>query len=50
MGDKWGKKILLLKQFHEKARSKTPRCRELHVSHSSEISNVGLRHRDGLKG
>ena len=40
--------LLLLKQFHEKFRSKIPRYREL--SHSSEMQNNALMHRGGLKG
>ena len=40
--------LLLLKQFHEKISSKTPRCREL--NDSSEMQNDALMHREGLKG
>ena len=39
--------LLLLKQLHEDFCSKTPRCREL--SHSSEMQNVAMMHREGLK-
>ena len=44
-----GKKLsLLLKQFRENVRFKTPRCRKL--GHSSEMQNAALMHREGLKG
>ena len=39
---------LLLKQLHTNFHSKTTRCRKL--SHSSEIQNDALMHREGLKG
>ena len=41
-------KVLLLKHFLEKNRSKTTRYRKL--SHSSEMQNDALMHREGLKG
>ena len=37
---------LLLKQFYENCRSKTPSCRKL--SHFSEIQNDDLIHSEGL--
>ena len=40
--------LLLLKQFHENVRSKTSRCKTL--SHSSEMKNDTLMHREGLIG
>ena len=41
--------MLLLKEFHEYSRSKTPRCVKL--NHSSEMENDDtLMHREGLKG
>ena len=41
------KALLLLKQFHENLRFKSPRCRELR--HSSEMQNYAFVHRGGLK-
>ena len=40
--------LSLLKQFHENNCSKAPRCGKL--SHSSEMQNDVLIHREGLKG
>ena len=39
---------LLLKQFYEYCRSKTPRCGKL--GHFSVLQNDALMHREGLKG
>ena len=40
--------IILLKHLHENVRPKPSRCRIL--SHSSEMQNDALMHRQGLKG
>ena len=40
--------LLLLKQFHENVRSKTPGCMKL--SNFSEMQNDALMHREGLRG
>ena len=40
--------VLLLKQFDEGFRSRTPKRREL--SHTSEMQNDALMHHEGLKG
>ena len=42
------KKKILLKQFHENFRSKSPRYGKL--NHSSEMQNNTLMYREGLKG
>ena len=38
--------VLILKQFHENFRVKTPRCRT--SNHSSQMQNDALMPRDGL--
>ena len=43
---KFFKDIVLIEQFTENARSKTPRCKKL--SHFSEMQNDALTHRAGL--
>ena len=39
--------LLLLKQFHGNCHSKAPRCRK--ISHSSDMQNDALMHREGSK-
>ena len=48
MVGKWRNYIVIIKQFHENARSGIPTCREL--SHSLVIKNDVFKHREGLKG
>ena len=49
VGGKWKKNmLLLLKQFHDKNRSKPSRCWKL--SHFSEMRNDAWMHFEGLKG
>ena len=40
--------IVIIEQFHENVRSKTSKCRKL--SHSSEMQNYALVHREGSAG